>query len=214
MGCVITGSWTASSIFLVFDCGIKSGLSFPLTVLDLLLFDEFVRFAPVLFDKLEFELLGVRVILVFCAWLAVFDLLGLILVLGGSWDWLLAIGFLFTFGLLTVFLPKDWENWLVAFAGFPLISVLLDDAEFVGLTRGDDLISDLVEAFESPRDTLASDFDEELESVLETFKSDFAEELESTLAAFRSDFVEVLDSFFEALVFNEGLPLLGSLTLN
>jgi len=82
-------------------------LSFPLTGLVLLLFEELVLFAPVLFDKLELELLGVRVILVLCPWLGVFDLLGLILVLGGSWDWLLAIGFLFTFGLLTVFLPKD-----------------------------------------------------------------------------------------------------------
>jgi len=103
---------------------------------------------------------------------------------------------------------------VVALAGLPLISVLLDEAEFVGLTRGDDLISDLVEAFESPRETLASDFDEELESVLETFKSDFVEEFDSPLEAFRSDFVEALDSVFETLVFNKGLPLLGSLTLN
>ena len=76
----------------------------------------------------------------------------------------------------------------MALAGFPLISVLLDAAEFVGLTRGDDLISDLVKAFESPRVTFASDFDEELESVLETFKSDFADEFESALVTFASDF--------------------------
>ena len=47
-----------------------------------------------------------------------------------------------------------------------------------------------------------------------SFESDFTEELESVLEAFKSDLMEACDSGFETLVFNNGFPLVGSLTLN